>query len=291
MINKENTVVKERILKEKINSYLDHFNLEVSSDDFQIIFNQCLLDLNTFLAKDPSNGGDAKIVVKCNLSYQAVLLYRIANFLYYSNHKNSAMTISEFAKLKTGIEIHPAAQIGDNFVIDHGIGTVIGETTRISRNCYILQSVILGSSSITEHRTHNRHPKTGDNVEIGAFSKILGNIRIGNNVKISPNSTITKNIEDNSRIIVSSHFQIEKNQSNVIDTGYQVIDNNLIIYFNDLNRNMLSEIQYLSKNNTFKSSILNGNSITVENNDFLSPLKLHFLKNNRIINEMIIHVQ
>lgn len=55
------------------------------------------------------------------------------------------MTISEFAKLKTGIEIHPAAQIGDNFVIDHGIGTVIGETTRISRNCYILQSVILGS--------------------------------------------------------------------------------------------------------------------------------------------------
>ncbi|BCP57692.1 hypothetical protein SUT503_10690 [Streptococcus parasuis] len=77
----------------------------------------------------------------------------------------------------------------------------------------------------------------------------------------------------------------------IIYTGYQVIDNNLIIYFNDLNKNMLSEIQYLSKNNTFKSSILNGNSITVEKNGFLSPLKLHFLKNNRIINEMIIHVQ
>ncbi|MGV3354785.1 hypothetical protein [Streptococcus orisratti] len=61
-------MVKERILKEKINSYLDHFNLEVSSDDFQIIFNQCLLDLNTFLAKDPSNGGDANTQLKSKIA-------------------------------------------------------------------------------------------------------------------------------------------------------------------------------------------------------------------------------
>lgn len=284
-------MVKEQILKEKINSYLNHFNCEVSSDNFQIIFKQYLLDLNTFLAKDPSNGDDATIIVKCNLSYQAVLLYRIANFLYYSNHKDSAMIISEFEKLKTGIEIHPAAQIDDNFVIDHGLGTVIGETARIGRNCYILQSVILGSCSITGHQEHDRHPKIGNNVEIGAFSKILGNIRVGNNVKISPNSTITKNIEDNSRIIVSSHFQIERNQSNVVYTGYQLANDNLIIYFNNLNESKVSDVQYLSKNNTFKSSMLNTNSVTVENNDFLSPLKLHFLKNNRIINEMIIYVQ
>lgn len=284
-------MVNEQILKEKINSYLNHFNCDISSDDRKVVVEKCLLDLNTFLAKDPSNGGDATIIVKCNLSYQAVLLYRIANSLYYNNNKDLAMIISEFAKLKTGIEIHPAAQIGDNFVIDHGLGTVIGETTRIGRNCYILQNVILGAKSITEHQEHDRHPKIGDNVEIGAFSKILGTIRIGNNVKISPNSTITKNIEDNSRIIVSSYFQIERNNSNIVYTGYQVADNNLIIYFNNLNENELSDIQYLSKNNTFKSTMLKANSIIIENSDFLSPLKLHFLKNNHVVNEMIIHVQ
>lgn len=281
---------KEKFLKEKINSYLKYFNYDFTPVEFQNIYQKTLSDLNTFLAKDPSNGGDFIIIIKYNLPYQAVLLYRIANCLYYKDHKDLAMSISEFAKLKTGIEIHPAAQIGDNFVIDHGLGTVIGETTVIGQDCYILQSVILGSNSITDHKKHDRHPKIGNNVEIGAFSKILGNIRIGNNVKISPNSIITKDIDDNSRIVVSSYFQIERNQSNIKYTGYQVMNNKIIIYSDKLNESSVRDVQHLSKSNIFKPSKLNTNQITIENNDFILPLKLQFLENNHIISEMIIHI-
>ena len=91
---------------------------------------------------------------------------------------------------------------------------------------------------MTVSKKHDRHPKIGNNVEIGAFSKILGNIRIGNNVKISPNSIITKDIDDNSRIVVSSYFQIERNQSNIKYTGYQVMNNKIIIYFDKLINSM-----------------------------------------------------
>ena len=99
------------------------------------------MTLINWLNVNPSNGGDFIIIIKYNLPYQAVLLYRIANCLYYKDHKDLAMSISEFAKLKTGIEIHPAAQIGDNFVIDHGLGTVIGETTVIGQDCIFYKAL------------------------------------------------------------------------------------------------------------------------------------------------------
>ncbi|EAN2415285.1 serine acetyltransferase, partial [Salmonella enterica] len=133
--------------------------------------------------------------------------YRISHFLYNKGLFIDAKIISENAKIKTGIEIHPAAIIGKRFVIDHGTGTVIGETSIIGEDCYILQSVIIGASGIANNPIGKRHPVIGNNVEIGAFVNLLGNIKIGNNVKISPRVTITKSVPDN--FIVTKKTEIE----------------------------------------------------------------------------------
>ena len=94
-------------------------------------------------------------------------------------------------KIKRGIEIHPACTIGKNLLIDHGVGVVIGETTVIGNDCLIYQGVTLGG---TGKETGKRHPTIGNNVMIGAGSKVLGNIYIGDNVKIGANATVIDNI-------------------------------------------------------------------------------------------------
>lgn len=122
--------------------------------------------------KDPSSNGDIFYIFETYKSYQAVLYYRIAHSLQEKEKFYYARKLSEEAKTLTGIEIHPKAKIGKNFVIDHGVGTVIGETSII-----------------------------GNNVEIGGFSRIFGAVKIGDNVKISPHSIIRTNIPSNSKVL------------------------------------------------------------------------------------------
>jgi len=121
--------------------------------------------------------------------------------------KYIAKSITEKAKLESGIEIHPAAKIGDYFVIDHGVGTVIGETCEIGEHCYILQGVILGSTGIAYNPLEKRHPTLGNNVEIGAHARILGPITIGDNVKVSPYSVIREDIPSNTSVIIQNQCQ------------------------------------------------------------------------------------
>lgn len=101
-------------------------------------------------------------------------------------------------KIKRGIEIHPGCTIGKNLLIDHGVGVVIGETTVIGNDCLIYQGVTLGG---TGKETGKRHPTIGNNVMIGAGSKILGNIYIGDNVKIGANATVLNNIESLNTVV------------------------------------------------------------------------------------------
>ena len=101
-------------------------------------------------------------------------------------------------RLMTGIEIHPAAKIGKNLFIDHGMGVVIGETAVVGDNCTIYQGVTLGGTG----KEHNkRHPTLGDNVVVGAGAKVLGNITIGNNVKIGANSVVLKDVPDDCTVV------------------------------------------------------------------------------------------
>ena len=106
-----------------------------------------------------------------------------------------------FARIFTGIEIHPAAKIGSNFFMDHGSGIVIGETTEIGENVTIYQGVTLGgimpSIESDSQRNQKRHPTIGNNVIIGSGAQILGSINIGENARIGANSVVSRDVPAN----------------------------------------------------------------------------------------------
>lgn len=131
-------------------------------------------------------------------SFKVQIYYKIAKYFYNKKHYLIARIISEKAKRKTGIEIHPGATIGKNLFIDHGIGVVIGETAIIGDNVTMFHGVTLGG---TGKEKGKRHPTIGNNVFIGSGAKILGNIKIGNNVKIGANSVVLKDIKDNTTVV------------------------------------------------------------------------------------------
>lgn len=127
-------------------------------------------------------------------SFKVMIHYRLAHKLYVSGHYFWARYISQRGVRKTGIEIHPGAQIGKGLFIDHGMGVVIGETTIIGDNCLLYQGVTLGGTGKDKGK---RHPTLGDNVMVGAGAKVLGPINIGNNVKVAANAVVLKDIPDN----------------------------------------------------------------------------------------------
>ncbi len=128
----------------------------------------------------------------------ALIGYRVSRFFYKLRLRFLARLIMNWTRFRTGIEIHPAAQIGKNLFIDHGMGVVIGETSVIGNNCTIYQGATLGGTG----KEHNkRHPTLGDNVVVGAGAKVLGNITIGNNVKIGANSVVLKDVPDDCTVV------------------------------------------------------------------------------------------
>ena len=108
--------------------------------------------------------------------FKAMIYYKIAHYLYNKKHYLIARYISEKAKRKTGIEIHPGAKIGNGLFIDHGTGVVIGETAIIGDNVTMFHGVTLGGRGKEKGK---RHPTIGNNVFIGSGAKLLGNILIG----------------------------------------------------------------------------------------------------------------
>lgn len=131
-------------------------------------------------------------------SFKAQIYYKIAHFFYQRKKFLIARYISEKAKRKTGIEIHPGAKIGKGLFIDHGMGVVIGETAEIGDNVVLFHGVTLGG---TGKEKGKRHPTIGNNVFIGSGAKILGNITIGDNVKIGANAVILKDVEKNATVV------------------------------------------------------------------------------------------
>lgn len=150
----------------------------------------------TIKRKDPSIKNTLEVFLyPC---FKAMIYYKISHYFYLRHHYWIARYLSEKAKQKTGIEIHPGAVIGKGFFIDHGSGVVIGETTIIKNNVTLFHGVTLGGISSTPTK---RHPTIGNNVLIGTGAKILGNITIGDNVKIGANAVVLKDVEANSTIV------------------------------------------------------------------------------------------
>lgn len=131
-------------------------------------------------------------------SFKAMMHYRVAHKLYKSGHYFWARYVSQRGVRKTGIEIHPGAQIGKGLFIDHGHGVIIGETTIIGDNCTLYQGVTLGGTG-KEHG--KRHPTIGDNVMISAGAKVLGSFTIGDNSKIGAGSVVLSEVPPNSTVV------------------------------------------------------------------------------------------
>ncbi len=131
-------------------------------------------------------------------SFRVMLHYRVAHKLYLKKHYFLARYISQRAVRKTGIEIHPGAQIGSGFFIDHGSGVIIGETTIIGNNVTLYQGVTLGG---TGKETGKRHPTIEDNVMISAGAKVLGSFTIGAGSKIGAGSVVLEEVPPNCTVV------------------------------------------------------------------------------------------
>lgn len=145
----------------------------------------------------------------------AIILYRIAHFLWKVKMPFFPRLISQLARGLTGIEIHPGAAIGQGLFIDHGMGVVIGETSIIGDNITLFQGVTLGG---TGKEKGKRHPTVGDNVVIGAGAKILGNITIGDNSYVGANAVVIKDVPPNSTV-VGVPGRITRQDGKKIDTS------------------------------------------------------------------------
>ncbi len=154
-------------------------------------------DIAAVRERDPAARSDLEILLLYS-GVHAILAYRVAHKLYLSEHYFAARAVSQWARHKTGIEIHPGATIGKGFFIDHGMGVVIGETTEIGDNCTLYQGVTLGG---TGKDVGKRHPTLGNNVLVGAGAKVLGPFTIADNSKIAANAVVLKEVPENSTAV------------------------------------------------------------------------------------------
>jgi serine O-acetyltransferase len=153
--------------------------------------------IDTIFREDPAARSVLEIVL-CYPGFHAALFHRLAHKLYLAGIPVVPRVISQWSRFLTGIEIHPGAEIGRRFFIDHGMGVVIGETTVIGDDVLLYQGVTLGG---TGNEKGKRHPTLGNNVVVGAGAKVLGGIRVGNNVKIGAGSVVVHPVPDHSTVV------------------------------------------------------------------------------------------
>ncbi|WP_240646088.1 serine O-acetyltransferase EpsC [Georgenia sp. SYP-B2076] len=161
--------------------------------DSHLPFRQLLLeDLQAARRRDPA----ARTLVEVALAYpgvHALWLHRLAHRMWHANPllKLPARLLSQFARARTGIEIHPGASLGRRLFIDHGMGVVIGETAEVGEDVVMFHGTTLGGVSMSRGK---RHPTVGDRVVIGAGAKVLGPVTIGSDAKIGANAVVVRDV-------------------------------------------------------------------------------------------------
>jgi len=155
---------------------------------------------------------------------KAIFFHRISNFFSKAGFALIARIVSQSSRFLTGIEIHPAAKIGKNFFIDHGMGVVIGETAEIEDNVTLYHSVTLGgispSTNSGEQRGVKRHPTLKNNVVVGSGAQVLGPIIVGEFAKIGANAVVTRDVPEHA-IMVGVPAKNIKTKSEIKDTSFK----------------------------------------------------------------------
>ncbi|MBQ8504192.1 MAG: serine O-acetyltransferase [Clostridia bacterium] len=171
------------------------------------MFERMKEDLQCVKDRDPAARSNLEIMLLYP-GYRAVRMYRKAHYFHKHKMYFLARAISQRAVKKTNIEIHPGAEIGRRFFIDHGTGVVIGETAVIGDDCTIYQGVTLGGTGKDHGK---RHPTLGNNVLIGAGAKVLGPFKIGDNSNVAAGSVVLSAIPENCTAVGSPARVVKQN--------------------------------------------------------------------------------
>jgi serine O-acetyltransferase len=153
-------------------------------------------DIQTIFQKDPAANNLLEVLTYAGL--WALIHHRFAHFLYKRNLKFAARLVSQWSRFLTNIEIHPGAQIGRRFFIDHGAGVVIGETSIIGDDVLMYHQVTLGGTSMERTK---RHPTIGNNVLLGMGAKVIGNITVGDGARVGANSVVTRSVAPGATVV------------------------------------------------------------------------------------------
>jgi serine O-acetyltransferase len=154
-------------------------------------------DLQAARDRDPAARSSAEIIL-CYPGLHAVWSYRISHWLWQHNAKLAARVLSAVTRSVTGVDIHPAAVLGEGLLIDHATGVVIGETAEVGAQVTLYQGVSLGGTSLSKGK---RHPTVGDRVTIGAGAKVLGPIAVGHDSRIGANAVVVRPVPPNSVVV------------------------------------------------------------------------------------------
>ena len=175
------------------------------------MFERMREDFSAIFERDPAARSRLEIIF-CYPGFQAVQLYRLANWLWRHELKLAGRIISHLARILTGIEIHPGATIGRRFFIDHGMGVVIGETAEIGDDVTLYHDVTLGGVSPTDSsRGEKRHPTLKNGVIVGAGAQLLGGIVVAENARIGSNAVVVKDVLPSSIMVgVPAHRVTQK---------------------------------------------------------------------------------
>jgi serine O-acetyltransferase len=178
-------------------------------------------DITSVLERDPA-AGSRLMVVLCYPGLHAVWAQRVTSWFWRKQMRLLGRFLSQIARLLTGIEIHPGAQIGRRVFIDHGAGVVIGETAVVGDDVTLYQGVTLGG---TGHERGKRHPSLREGVFVGSNAQILGNICIGENSRVGAGSVVLRDVPPNSTVVgVPAHIVYQNGERVLITDPSQVKD-------------------------------------------------------------------
>ena len=177
------------------------------------MFNRLRADIRAVKERDPAARSAAEVLLLYS-GLHAIMLHRPAYFLYQHKWFFTARLISQFARLITGVEIHPGAKIGTGVFIDHGSGIVIGETAEVGDGCTLYQGVTLGGTGKDKGK---RHPTLEKNVTVGSGAKILGPFTVGENSKIAAGAVLLDAVPPNSTAVGVPARVVKRNGVRVQD--------------------------------------------------------------------------
>jgi len=154
-------------------------------------------DVRAVADRDPAARNTLEILL-CYPGLHALLAHRLSHRLWVRGSRLAARFLSHLARWLTGIEIHPGATIGHRFVIDHGMGVVIGETTEIGDDVLVYQGVTLGGTSLEKVK---RHPTLGNRVVVGAGATVLGAVTVGDGARVGAGAVVVRDVPAGATVV------------------------------------------------------------------------------------------